>query len=74
MTANLKLVSNSRSVFPEWMADLPMQQQSVMIIAVRGPDGVRKHHPCKAINASVSSDRFARRKIRSADHHHGRWR
>jgi hypothetical protein len=37
------------SVFPEWMADLPMQQQSVLVLAARGPDGVRKHHPMKDI-------------------------
>lgn len=26
-----------------------MQQQSVLILALRGPDNVRKHHPCKQI-------------------------
>ena len=37
------------SVFPHWMADLPMQQQSVLVLALRGPDGIRKHHPCKDV-------------------------
>ncbi|MFK3857783.1 hypothetical protein [Agrobacterium pusense] len=36
-------------VFPEWMFDLPMQQQSVLVLAARGPDGVRKNHPMKDI-------------------------
>jgi hypothetical protein len=38
-----------RSVFPEWMRDLPMQQQSVLLLAARGPDGIAKAHPCKEI-------------------------
>lgn len=37
------------SVFPDWMADLSMQQQSVLVLAARGPDGVRKYHPCKEV-------------------------
>jgi len=37
------------SVLPDWMAELPLQQQSVLILATRGPDGVRKHHPCKHV-------------------------
>lgn len=36
-------------VLPEWLFRLPFQQQSVIILALRGPDGVRKHHPCKEI-------------------------
>jgi hypothetical protein len=28
---------------------LPMQQQSVLLLAARGPDGVGKFHPCKAV-------------------------
>lgn len=38
-----------RSVLPEWMVHLSMQQQSVLLLALRGPDGVRKHHPMKGI-------------------------
>jgi len=37
------------SVLPEWISELPLQQQSVLLLALRGPDGVRKHHPMKAI-------------------------
>jgi hypothetical protein len=33
----------------DWMDDLPMQQQSVVVLATRGPDGVAKHHPCKDV-------------------------
>jgi hypothetical protein len=38
-----------RCVFPEWMLRLPMQQQSVLVLAARGPDGVGKYHPCKEV-------------------------
>lgn len=38
-----------RCVFQEWMFELPMQQQSVLVLACRGPDGVRKFHPAKQI-------------------------
>lgn len=38
-------------VFQEWMFCLPMQQQSVLVLACRGPDGVAKFHPCKEIVA-----------------------
>lgn len=36
-------------VFQEWMYPLPMQQQSVLVLACRGPDGVGKFHPTKHI-------------------------
>lgn len=39
----------NRSVFPAWMVLVPMQQQSVMLLAARGPDGVGKYHPCKGV-------------------------
>jgi hypothetical protein len=38
-----------RCVFPEWMLKLTMQQQSVLVLAARGPDGVEKYHPCKEV-------------------------
>ncbi len=38
------------SVQPEWCRDLSLQQQSVLFLAGRGPDGVAKKHPCKAIH------------------------
>lgn len=37
------------SVQPDWCRHLPVQQQSVLLLAARGPDGMRKHHPAKAI-------------------------
>lgn len=39
------------TVFQEWMFPLPMQQQSVLVLACRGPDGVGKFHPTKKIVA-----------------------
>lgn len=35
------------SVQPDWCRHLPIQQQSVLLLATRGPDGMRKHHPAK---------------------------
>ena len=37
------------SVQPAWCLNLPLQQQSVLMLAARGPDGIAKHHPCKNI-------------------------
>ena len=45
-----------RCVFPEWIFRLPMQQQSVLLLGSRGPDGVEKFHPCKDVTrASLAS-------------------
>jgi hypothetical protein len=38
-------------VFQDWMLDLTMQQQSVLVLACRGPDGIAKFHPSKLIVA-----------------------
>ena len=38
------------SVQPEWCLKLPLQQQSVLLLAARGPDGVGKYHPCKVVH------------------------
>jgi hypothetical protein len=38
-----------KSVQPHWCVELPIQQQSVLFLAARGPDGVAKIHPCKAV-------------------------
>lgn len=38
------------SVQPEWCIKLPLQQQSVLFLGSRGPDGVPKRHPCKAVH------------------------
>lgn len=45
MSSGVRLVS----VQPEWAAGLPLQQQSVLFLAARGPDGIGKVHPCKGI-------------------------
>lgn len=36
-----------RPVLQDWVAELPMMQQSVLLTAVRGPDGLPKYHPVK---------------------------
>lgn len=38
------------SVQPAWALALPLQQQSVLLLACRGPDGVAKEHPCKTVH------------------------
>jgi hypothetical protein len=38
-----------RSVQPTWMVMLPLQQQSVLLLAARGPDGIGKSHPAKVV-------------------------
>jgi hypothetical protein len=38
-----------RSVLQDWVHDLTFMQQSVLICAVRGPDGIRKDHPVKVL-------------------------
>lgn len=34
-------------LLPDWMSELPIQQQAVLVLALRGPDGYYKNHPCK---------------------------
>ena len=41
----------SELVFQDWYLTLPMQQQSVLVLACRGPDGTAKFHPTKLIVA-----------------------
>lgn len=36
-------------LFPEWMSHLPLQQQAVLVMASRGPDGFKKYHKSKPI-------------------------
>lgn len=38
-------------VFQDWLFDLTMQQQSVLVLGCRGPDGIAKYHPTKLIVA-----------------------
>ncbi len=39
----------ARSVLQPWVEHLPMMQQTVLLTAVRGPDGLPKYHPTKWI-------------------------
>lgn len=45
----LPMIDEKNCVFPEWMFRLPFQQQSVLVLALRGPDNIRKHHPMKEV-------------------------
>ena len=36
-----------KSVIQEWVSELTLMQQTVLLTAVRGPDGVAKYDPCK---------------------------
>ncbi len=47
-----------KSVQPEWCHALPLQQQSVLFLAGRGPDGVAKNHPCKAVHIAYRASVF----------------
>ena len=37
------------SVLQDWLLDLPMQQQAVLLLACRGCDVVPKEHPSKPL-------------------------
>lgn len=39
----------ARSCVQDWVAELPMMQQTVLLTAVRGPDGLPKYHPTKYV-------------------------
>jgi hypothetical protein len=41
--------SMKKRVMQEWTEDLSYMMQSVLIAAVRGPDGIRKNHPVKVL-------------------------
>lgn len=45
----MPLTKRTMSVQPSWCLLLPLQQQSVLLLAARGPDGVGKDHPCKPV-------------------------
>jgi hypothetical protein len=49
MTATSAKSQRRISVQPEWCLSLPLQQQSVLLLASRGPDGIAKTHPCKRV-------------------------
>jgi len=42
-------VDERLSVVPDWISSLPLQQQSVLLLAARGPDGAGKDHVCKPL-------------------------
>ena len=46
------------SVQPGWCQELPIQQQSVLFLAGRGPDGVAKRHPCKPVVIAYRATTF----------------
>lgn len=48
-TQNTVKGQKERSVQPSWCLALPLQQQSVLLLAARGPDGIAKAHPCKDV-------------------------
>ena len=37
------------SAFPEWLSKLTIQQQTVLMLGSRGPDGISKDHVCKDV-------------------------
>lgn len=52
-------------LLPSWTEHLSLQQQSVLILALRGPDGIAKDHPCKDVQRAyrgsvVMAGRFGR--------------
>lgn len=51
MDGNLKVLvlSNTRSALQDWVMELPLMQQSVLMSAIRGCDGLPKRHKAKAI-------------------------
>lgn len=40
---------NRRSALQDWVMELTVMQQSVLMAAVRGPDGISKNHPVKVL-------------------------
>lgn len=55
------------NVLQDWVQGLSLMQQSVLLTAIRGPDGVPKYHPVKNITRwyrrAVLLSSFARRPI-----------
>jgi hypothetical protein len=52
-------------LLPGWVSYLSLPQQSVLILALRGPDGAAKNHPCKDVQRAyrgsvVVAGRFGR--------------
>jgi hypothetical protein len=49
MSGAKEKTGNRISVQPEWALDLSIQQQSVLLLACRGADGIAKNHPSKVL-------------------------
>lgn len=49
MTHEVYPITTRRSVLQDWVHGLTFMQQSVLIAAVRGPDGIKKDHPVKVL-------------------------
>ena len=45
-------IHSPRSVQPAWCQQLPLQQQSVLLLAARGADGIPKQHDSKIVHAA----------------------
>lgn len=43
-------MSEHKSVTQAWLGDLPLMQQTVLLTAVRGPDGIGKNHVAKKLS------------------------
>lgn len=49
MTVSNLTIAQPLPVVPTWISHLPLQQQSVLLLAARGPDGAGKMHRCKKL-------------------------
>jgi hypothetical protein len=43
----------AKSVLQDWVSDIPLRHQGVLVIALRGPDGVRKEDPAKPLVRTI---------------------
>lgn len=63
--------TNKVCVFQDWLFDLTMQMQSVLILACRGPDSIAKFHPAKLLvaryRASVLKAAYSGRPLRPGE-------
>lgn len=41
------------SVLQDWVMEMPLRQQGVLVLALRGPDGIHKESPAKAVIRSL---------------------
>src|SRR5690606_1349351 len=41
--------NTDNSVLQNWLMELPLMQQTVLLTAIRGPDGLAKYHPVKKV-------------------------